>query len=297
MSKLHEGEVDVDEDIVRRLLGAQFPQFSDEQISRVHSAGTVNYVFRIGSAYYARLPRLASYARDLQKEIEWLPVLSKQLTLEVPTPVWQGDPSVDYPYAWAIYRWLPGASLDLTRAGPKPELLGPLTQFIEALRACSIEGAPQSTRDAPMAARDKYARNALHDLATWMDAGPATEAWQACLDSRIWEGAPVWTHGDLLPPNLLVTRGRLSAVLDFGNMGAGDPAVDVIAAWSLLDRHTRDEFRTKLDIPDDVWDRSRGFALFQALMGIPYYWESNPEFTRMAMRTYREILDDIGIAN
>jgi aminoglycoside phosphotransferase (APT) family kinase protein len=103
----------------------------------------------------------------------------------------------------------------------------------------------------------------------------------------------VWTHGDLLPPNLLVQRGRLSAVIDFGNVGVGDPAIDVIAAWSVFGDDGRTAFREALDVDDTTWARARGFALHQALLVIPYYPETNPAFVAMAQRTIDEVLSSM----
>ena len=104
----------------------------------------------------------------------------------------------------------------------------------------------------------------------------------------------MWIHGDLLRPNLLVRHGRLRAVIDFGGVGVGDPASDVIAAWSVFGRAGRGVFRGALDVDDGMWDRARGIALHQAAMIIPYYGGTNPGLVAPAKRTVEEALADIG---
>jgi aminoglycoside phosphotransferase (APT) family kinase protein len=127
-----------------------------------------------------------------------------------------------------------------------------------------------------------------------IDGDAATATWERALEAPAWEGTPVWIHADLLRPNLLVGGGRLSAVIDFGGAGIGDPAADVIAAWSVFGPAGREAFRGALDVDDGTWSRARGFALHQAAMIIPYYPETNPGFVTLAKRTIDEVLADIG---
>nr|WP_281247438.1 phosphotransferase [Mycetocola miduiensis] len=112
------------------------------------------------------------------------------------------------------------------------------------------------------------------------------------MDGTKWAEQPVWIHTDLLRPNLLVNDGRLTAVIDWGGAGVGDPAADVIAAWSVFGEAGRREFRNVLQVQDDVWNRARGFALHQAVMIIPYYRQTNPEFAKIAARTISEIVHE-----
>jgi aminoglycoside phosphotransferase (APT) family kinase protein len=126
-----------------------------------------------------------------------------------------------------------------------------------------------------------------------IDTEAVSEAWARSLESIPWDGKPVWIHGDLLKSNLLVQRGRLCAVLDFGGVGIGDPAADVVPAWSVFNKIGRETFRQALDVDDDTWSRARGYALHQALMIIPYYPKTNPEFVTMARRTVEEILTEL----
>jgi aminoglycoside phosphotransferase (APT) family kinase protein len=140
---------------------------------------------------------------------------------------------------------------------------------------------------------DSATRAAIGELRGVIDTDAATAAWERCLDAPSWQGRPVWRHCDLLTPNLLVAEGRLTAVIDFGGVGIGDPAADVIAAWSVFGPRGRAAFRDALDVDDDTWVRARGYALHQALLIIPYYPETNPGFVVTAMRTVERVLADM----
>lgn len=291
-TKLHEGEVDIDVDLVRRLLVAQFPQWADLPVEAVPSAGTVNATYRLGDHMGVRLPRVQSWAGDLEKELRWLPTLASQLPLVVPEPLAAGRPDEGFPFAWAVYRWLDGETLTTDRIADERQAAADLARFVAALRRIVASGAPRSRRDRPLPRRERETRAAIRSLHGVIDTQGATAAWERSLAAPAWDGRPAWTHGDLLPPNLLIDGGRLSAVIDFGNLGVGDPAVDVIAAWSVFGPDGRDEFRHALDVDDATWLRGRGFALHQALLIIPYYADTNPAFVAMATRTLDQVLAD-----
>jgi len=286
---MHPDEVDIDVDLVRRLLVSQHPQWANLVLDFVASTGTVNAIWRLGADLYVRLPRLRSWAADLEKELQWLPVLAPRLSVDVPEPISAGKPQFGFPFTWAIYRWHEGEPLDRMRVADERRTAEVLAQFVGELRGIDSSGAPRSRRDRPMQARDAEARAAIVAARDLVDTQAVTEAWDAALRAPEWDGTVVWTHGDLLPPNALLVDGRIAAVIDFGNMGVGDPAVDLIAAWTILGEDGRDAFRGALDADDATWSRARGFALHQALLVIPYYRESNPAFVAMAQRTVREI--------
>jgi aminoglycoside phosphotransferase (APT) family kinase protein len=160
------------------------------------------------------------------------------------------------------------------------------------LRRMDPVGAPRGGRE-PLRELDAVTRTAISSARGVIDSDAATAAWERALQVPAWNGTPVWVHTDLLRPNLLVRDGRLCAVLDFGGAGVGDPAADVIAAWSVFGRTGRGVFRGALDVDDGTWNRARGFALHQAALIIPYYAETNPEFVAPAKRTVEEILADL----
>ena len=155
-----------------------------------------------------------------------------------------------------------------------------------------IAGAPRTGRE-PLRELDAVTQAAIESARGVIDSDAATAAWERALEAPAWKGAPVWIHTDLLRPNVLVHGGRLCAVIDFGGVGVGDPAADVIAAWSVFGLTGRGTFRGALDVDEDTWSRARGFALHQAAMIIPYYGETNPGFVELAKRTVDEVLADI----
>jgi aminoglycoside phosphotransferase (APT) family kinase protein len=279
---------------VQQLLSAQFPQWAGLPLARVQSTGTVNAIYRLGADMCVRLPRVQRWASDLEKELRWLPTLAPHLPLAVPEAVATGRPHAGYPFVWAIYRWVEGETFASDRVGDEHQAARQLAQFVANLRGLDASGAPRSRRDRSMHAQDAETRTAIEQLRGVIDADAVIAAWKMALEAPVWDGRAVWTHGDLLPPNLLVDRGRLLAVIDFGSMGVGDPAIDVIPAWSVFGVRGRRAFRAALGVDDATWARGRGFALHQALLIIPYYPATNPAFVTMATRTVDEVLGDDG---
>jgi len=291
--KMHDGEITIDADLVGRLVAEQFPQLSDLPICRVQSTGTVNAIYRIGDHLYARLPRMQKWAQDLDTELLWLPILAPGLSLPVPEPVGKGQPSSSYPCPWAIYGWIEGLPYADELIDDEGQAAKDLAQFVgELVRTDHVVGAPLAGRK-PLRELDAVTRAAIESARGVINSDAATDAWELALDAPVWTGTPVWIHTDLLRPNLLVQEGRLDAVIDFGGVGVGDPAADVIAAWSVFSRTGRGVFRGALDVDDGTWNRARGFALHQAAMIIPYYAETNPEFVALAKRTVEEVLADL----
>ena len=291
-NRMHDGEVDVSAQIVHQLLVDQFPNLCDMPVKEVLSTGTVNAIYRLGDDLCVRLPRVPQGTGDLEKELEWLPKLARLLTLAVPEPVAMGEAVGGYPFPWAIYRWIEGETFETGRVSDEHEAAADLAQFVAELRRMDPSGAPRSGR-APLVQLDEVTRAAIDSLHGVIDTDAAIAAWELSLEAPIWDGSPVWRHCDLLAPNLLVEGGRLKAVIDFGGVGVGDPALDVVPAWSVFGCGGRETFRSALDVDDGTWVRARGFALHQALLIIPYYPETNPGFVVMAKRTVQEVLDDL----
>jgi aminoglycoside phosphotransferase (APT) family kinase protein len=289
---MHEGELPIDAGLVHRLICEQFPRLAHLPIRQVQSTGTVNAIYRLGDELCARLPRLEKWVEGLERELEWLPQHARSVSLRIPEPVASGRPSAEYPFPWAIYRWIPGDPYDERTVQDEIRAAEDLAGFIAELRRIDPAGAPRGGRQ-PLRELDRLARAAIEATRGVVDPDRASVAWSGALEAAPWDGAaPVWIHADLLRPNLLVDRGRLCAVLDFGAAGVGDPAADVIAAWSVFGRAGRITFRRLLDVDDDTWNRARGYALHQALQIIPYYSTSNPGFVALAKRAIEELLAD-----
>ena len=98
-----------------------------------------------------------------------------------------------------------------------------------------------------------------------IDADLAREVWDAALASS-WDRPPMWFHGDMAHGNLLVRDGRLSAVIDFGTSGVGDPACDLVIAYNFFTGSSRETFRAAVQQDADTWARARGWALWKALI-------------------------------
>ena len=288
---MHAGEVDIDAALVHRLLTAQLPQLASLPIAPFQSTGTVNAIYRLGDSLYARLPRVADWAAGIERELVWLPRLAPHLPLPIPEPVARGKPTAEYPFTWSVYRWLDGHAYADHLVHDERRAADDLARFVTELRRFDSTGAPRAGRK-PLRDLDTATRKAIQGSSSVIDAAAATAAWQHALESPPWGGDPVWIHTDLLRPNLLVRDGHLSAVLDFGGAGIGDPAADLIAAWSVFGPAGRTAYREALDPDDGTWERARGYALHQALLIIPYYPESNPGFVALAKRTVEQILAD-----
>jgi aminoglycoside phosphotransferase (APT) family kinase protein len=287
--RMHVDEVDIDPALVRRLVAAQFPDWAGLPVEGVRFFGTDNATYRLGEDLAVRLPRREKNVETLEKELRWLPELAPRLPLPIPEPVAVGEADAGYPFAWAIYRWLDGEAVDPPLADPTQ-----LLDFIAALQRVDPTGGPppgahNAFRGEPLARRDAPVRAALEALRV----DRAQAIWAKALAAPEWTQPPVWIHGDLDARNVLVKDGRLSGVIDFGCLGVGDPACDVMVAWKLFSADGRERFRTSLAVDDATWTRARGWALSQALGALSYYTdENNPVLVREARRWLTEVLAD-----
>ena len=294
--KMHADEVNIDGALVRRLLVAQFPEWSALPIEPVYPRGTDNALYRLGDEMVARLPRIEGTVRTLQKEREWLPRLASSLPVAVPLPLADGLPGEDYPFPWSVYTWLHGEPAHAERIRDPDRFASDLAGFVGALQRIESSGAPQPGkhnfgRGAPLATRDDATCAAIDALRATIDADAFTGIWEEGLAASEWTGTPVWVHGDLDARNILVADGRLSAVIDFGALGIGDPAYDVMVVWKVLSADTRDVFRRALSVDDATWARSRGLAVSQAVIALAYYTlETNAVLVREAEHWLREVL-------
>jgi aminoglycoside phosphotransferase (APT) family kinase protein len=292
--KMHADEIGTDVALVRRLLAGQFPHWADLPIDLVDSYGTDHDIYRLGDDLAARLPRIGWATRQAAKEAAWLPKLAPQLPLAIPKQLARGQPAEGYPFEWSVYVWLPGENSNGT-IGDLNQAAIDLAAFVSALREIDATGAhPRSSgsRGAPLAELDEPVRRSIAELGDRIDAKAAVRSWEESLHAPEWDGAEVWVHGDLLPGNLLVVDGRLSAVIDFGCLNVGDPACDLQPAWNVFGGESRTRYRAELDVDDASWLRGRGWALFQAVVALPYYWDTNPGMIRQASHALAQVLAD-----
>ncbi len=267
-------------EVIRQLVAEQFPEWADLPLRPVERSGWDNITMRLGDIMSVRLPSAEMYSSQVEKEHAWLPLIRAHVPVNVPRPLGKGRPSDLFPRPWSIYEWLPGEQV--TVAGV-PDLVGlaeDAGNFLTALYRVDTTGGPVAgwhsfyRGDTP-AHWDESARTAIADLADLIDAPLAFEVWETALRSR-WTCAPVWFHGDMSAGNLLVREGRLSAVIDFGTCGVGDPACDMVLAWSLFSGESRAAFRRTLDMDEDTWARARGWMLWKAAVTLRNARESAP---------------------
>lgn len=291
--KMHRDEVHIEADLVKRLLAEQLPDLADLKIEVARSMGTVNALYRVGADYCARLPRVRDGVASLARETQWLPRLAPHLSLGIPEPIAIGGPGHGYPFPWAIYRWLEGQPYEDGLIDDESQAAEDLARFVMELRAIDLQdGAPTAGR-LPLRELDARTRMAITSAGGVVDSEAAMAAWERNLEAPAWDATPVWIHADLLRPNLLVDRGKLSAVIDFGAVGVGDPAADVIPAWSVFGSVGREVFRDALGVDEGTWMRARGFALHQAALIIPYYADTNPGFVALARRTVEQVIANL----
>ncbi|MBO4255755.1 aminoglycoside phosphotransferase family protein [Streptomyces griseorubiginosus] len=293
--QMHSGLHPVDDDLVRRLITDRFPRWAELPIERFPSGGTVNAMFRLGEDMVVRLPLVEGGAKDVALEQEWLPRLASSLPIAVPEVLGAGEPGHGYPWPWSVYRWLPGRNPEAGALAEPVALAGDLAAFVQAMRGVTLPGAPRAHRGGPLAELDAETRTAVERLRGIPEEGVDCDAliavWEDALRVPGWAGPPVWLHADLMPGNLLVDAGRLTAVIDFGCMGMGDPACDLFPAWNLLPADAREVFREALGVDAATWRRGRARTLSQAVIALPYYRETNPAMAGNARHVIRAVLD------
>lgn len=258
--------------LVKRLVATQFPQWSHLAVTPVEIDGWDNRTFRLGRDMSVRLPSGAGYVAAVSKEVEWLPRLAPALPVAIPKVLGMGKPDEEYPYPWSVRNWLAGETADRGQIKNLSTFAVSLAKFILALQQCDTEGAPLAGahswfRGAALRHYDQETRKCLTQLTSSIDTEAAAVVWEAALASE-WTSPPVWFHGDIAPGNLLVQNGHLSAVIDFGCAGIGDPACDLVIAWTTFCGASRNAFRRAVVQDSNTWARARGWALWKALLNI-----------------------------
>lgn len=295
MRKMNPGEIEIGTAVVVRLIAEQFPHWAGLPVTQVRSAGTDNTIYRLGQDMAVRLPRRPGTVAALARELQWLPRLAPLLPLAVPVPLAQGAPGEGFPFPWAVYRWLDGENVADEPDVDLPAAAVRLGAFVAALQRIDTEGGPPpSFRGGPVSALDDRVRTEIRDLAAdgMVDPGLATAAWQTAMAAPAWAGPPRWVHADLSPLNLLARHGRLTAVIDFGGVGVGDPAVDMLPAWTWLTPQARDLFRGEVKPDDATWARGRGWGLALGLGAVHHYRVTNPVLATTSGRAVAQVLAD-----
>lgn len=297
VTRMHDDELDINRSLVSRLITEQFPDWARLPLEPVLSAGTDNAIYRLGDGMAVRLPRRAGAAQQVEKESLWLPHLAPHLPLAIPVPLALGIPAAGYPFHWSVCRWLPGEDAISKPITDLHEAAISLSQFISALQKIDIPGGPPPGehnffRGASLASRDVPMRSAIQSLNGIIETAPLLRAWNAALEITPWDKPPVWLHGDIHAGNLLTEQGCLTAVIDFGGLGVGDPACDLMVGWNLLDAEARATFRSKIAVDEPTWRRARGWALSVAVVALPYYLDTNPVLVAISRHAIKQVLAD-----
>lgn len=290
---MHAGQVPTTVPLVRGLLARQFPEWSSLPVVAVDPAGTDHDLYRLGDRLVVRLPVIESATGQAIREARWLPELAPHLPVAVPVPVARGAPDEWYPFGWSVYEWLPGVDPRGAVVGKRAAV--ELASFVRALQRVGTTGAPSrrvGDRGGPLGDLDDEVRSAVTALGDRIDAAAVLRSWEESAAASPWTGADVWLHGDLLPGNLLLEAGRLTAVIDFGMLTVGDPAADLLPAWNLVGYADRRAFLTDLDPDEATRLRGRGWALAQSVIALPYYWTTNPGMVAQAQHAMTAVLTD-----
>ena len=289
---MYQDEVETDAGLVRRLLASQFPEWADLPIERVPSAGTDNAMYRVGTDVAVRLPRIDWAIESIEKEQKWLPVLAPRLPLPVPCPVAFGEPEAVFPYPWSVVPWLAGEVATLDRLDDPVRAAHDLASFVKALREIEPRNGPRHHRGSPVRSQDGALRRNVAHLRGELDESAVLDAWSRVLEAPDYDGKPVWFHGDLAYFNLLAHDGALSAVIDWGTCGVGDPAIESIVAWSLFPPRAREAYRDSLGIDDATWERGKGWVL-TGIAGVGYYRRTNPSLVADKVTAIKAVLGEM----
>jgi aminoglycoside phosphotransferase (APT) family kinase protein len=289
-------KTDITADLVRGLIADQFPHWADLPVRPVDADGIDNTTFRLGPAMSVRLPSAAAYVEQVDKEHRWLPVLAPRLPLPVPEPLAKGEPGRGFPRPWSVYRWIDGEPAAAGNVAGMARFASDLAGFLGALYRIDPAGGPgpgthNFFRGGPVDVYDGETREALAALRGHIDTALAAEVWDAALRAAP-PGPPVWFHGDAQPGNLLVRDGRLSAVIDFGTSGVGDPACDTTIAWTFFSGESSRVFRERLPFDEATWARGRGWAIWKAMIVLVGALEDDPQDAAFTARVIDAILAD-----
>lgn len=284
-------EVKYGQDLVRALLRDQHPDLADLELRDV-DGGWDNQQWRLGAELAVRLPRTERAPALLRTEQRWVPVLAERLPLPTPVPVRVGEPSDLFAHTWTVARWVEGEPADRTPIS-RPEAADMLARLLRALHHEAPADAPVNpTRSDPLAGARHGLDRGFELIADYPHADAARDVVDKALAAPAWRGSPVWLHGDLHPANLLVRDGALAAVIDFGDLTAGDPATDLSVAWMAFSPDDRAVFRIAYShADDDTWTRARGWACGLALAFLAHS-SDNPLMAAIGGRTLDAVLAD-----
>ena len=264
-------KISVTRDTARKLIQKQFPKYAHLKLREVHHKGRDNVTYKLGEQMLTRLPSGADYVAKVGIEQKWLPYLGERLQLPIPKPLYLGKPDSDYPFAWSIYQWIEGEVLCGATLSLEEELrfARDLGGFLRELHAVPPADAPgpgmhNFHRGGGPQVYDGDVQSYLPKLEGQIDIEQARMLWDEALNTS-WGHDPVWVHGDLACGNILLQDHSLAAIIDFGGMCVGDPACDLVLAWTYFSPSAREVFIDTVDLDAETWMRAKGWCLWKAM--------------------------------
>ncbi|MBA3489763.1 MAG: aminoglycoside phosphotransferase family protein [Longispora sp.] len=288
---MHPGQVNMSPQVVAALVAEQFPRWRDLEVRSVLSHGTVNALYRLGDDITLRFPLRPTAESWMREHLDSLRDHTQRISAHVPVSIPEqlaiGEPGAGYAGLWSAQRWIPGEPVHAHSIIDFDVFARELGGFISALRSVDTAGRTWDgvSRGGALSTLDEKVRVSLAASTHLTDTDQLIIQWQECLEAPTWQSEDVWIHADLMPGNLLVRDGMLTAVIDWEMAGVGDPAVDLMPAWNLLPAEARSTFRRTVDVDEATWTRGRGWALAQAIIALPYYVTTNPVMADTARHT------------
>jgi aminoglycoside phosphotransferase (APT) family kinase protein len=284
----------IDQNLVSSLINQQFPQYSHLAIKPVAIGGHDNRTFHLGDKMLVRLPSAEIYAAKVLKEQKWLPFLARNLSLKIPRPIGLGMLSTLYPWHWSIYEWIEGNSANEIDNFDLEKIAFDLANFLKELQSVDIADAPTPGshnffRGGDLNIYENEARSAIKKLENVIDCDAAESLLNQALATK-WHKKPVWIHGDLAVGNIIIKDQKLAGVIDFSGMAVGDPACDLVIAWTFFKNNSRKIFKENLNFENDTWVRAKGWALWKALIGLVKAIEKGEESEK-----FLDVIKEIGV--
>jgi aminoglycoside phosphotransferase (APT) family kinase protein len=286
-------DVSIDEELVRTLLQSQHPDLASLPIAPLEN-GFDNTMYRLGDEFVVRLPRRKAALQCLKNEQTWLPKLAASLPLPIPAPIRVGAPEGDYPWPWSILPWLEGQAADLSPLAASEA--APLAHFLRALHQPAPANAPtNAVRGIPIAVRAQNNEKRMARLADTTDAvtSQIRETWSEALAAP-GETHPTWLHGDLHARNVLAKNGRITAIIDWGDITSGDRATDLASIWLLLDTPTarQEAIRCYGDADPALWARAKGWAIILGIVLLDSGLVDTPRHADIGRKALKRLSDD-----
>lgn len=294
---MHDDQLDLDPDKAARLLADLLPGLSPAEVRRVESSATTSHVFRVGPDLAARFPLVLTDAAGARTEIEAehraMAEFARHSPFPAPEPIVIGEPFSQFPMPWSVQTWIPGAVAGPASVEDSDGFAEDLADLLSALRGTLTRGRSFTGpgRGGDLAEHDDWVQLCLARSRALLPVPELAERWSRWRNLER-SGPDVMSHRDLIPANLLTAAGRLTGVLDTGGFSPADPALDLVAAWHLLDRSRRDLLRRRLGSSDLEWERGAAWAFEQAIGLVWYYERSNPAMAELGRSTLHRLLED-----